>query len=161
MLHLLGHLYQPSCLYLPNCQDSGLALLAKCSLIPNLFSAFASISSLFSPKAKINPKNNPKLADLLLCASRAFFFHLKTLFGHENDDLFLQRRYFFSAGANTTRRMVLQLWWFWTKFVPCLACLSVLVRPWRCPPILTILLARNQALQRYCQIKGQAFKSDE
>lgn len=55
------------------CQDSRLALLAKGSLIPNLFSAFASISLLLSQKVKIRPKNNQKLVDLFLGASSAFF----------------------------------------------------------------------------------------
>lgn len=55
------------------CQDSRLALLAKCNLIPNLFSAFASISFLFSQKAKIKPKNDQKLLDLFLGANSNFF----------------------------------------------------------------------------------------
>lgn len=55
------------------CQDLGLALLAKCNLSPNLFSAFASISLFFSQKAKIKPKNNQKLVDLFLGLNSAFF----------------------------------------------------------------------------------------
>jgi len=55
------------------CQNSGLALLAKCSLIPNLFSAFASVSLLFSQKAEIKQNNNQKPVDLFLDANSAFF----------------------------------------------------------------------------------------